>query len=698
MEGKKNSKLVTKILIITLVVIGALSIAQILLISSHTRNIVGQSYEEECTELTKLYTKQLSEKITEYMSLLQTYTNADVVKTGDPAQIVAWLQSNADIRDPQFDYVAFVDREGNFDSDINTHTTVTERSYYLDIIKSGKDETMDDPVASKVSGKTIVHICKAARYNGNIIGFFTGIVSLETLQNIVRDIKIGTSGKGSLFAGNGDLIATSADDEELVVENFKDILAKSDFNKNVQQSLHSGSANGEWANFGGTKNYITYAHVANTPSWMFFFNIDETQVYHAANTVVSWTIGACVAVALALLFIIGFMIIKSLKPLHIVQTTIDGIASGNADLTKRIELKNMENNEIGGVVDGFNSFSEKLQEIIRTLKISKEGLVNTGKALNQSTTETTDSISSIIKTMDSLGEDISNQSQSVTQTAQAVNQIAGNIESLNQMVEMQASSVTQASSAVEQMIGNINSVDQSVNKMAVAFSDLEQKAVLGVKKQEDVNTLIKTIEAESKTLQEANSVISSIAEQTNLLAMNAAIEAAHAGEAGKGFSVVADEIRKLSETSSSQSRTIGEQLKKISATITHIVQASLDAGKAFTNVSSEINNTNSLVQEIKHAMSEQASGSQQISQALSNMNNSTSNVRVASEQIFEENKSILSEIKTLQNATNNMRNGMDEVTSETKQISATGKSLSNLSNEMAKSIDGIGSQIDQFKV
>ena len=134
MEGKKNSKLVTKILLVVLSVVGILNVVQIMLVSSKTR-----------TELTKLYTEQLAQKITEYQSLLQTYTNADVVKTGDPAQIVAWLQSHPEIRDPQFDYVAFVDREGNFDSDINTHTTVTERSYYLDIIKSGPSFTSARP-------------------------------------------------------------------------------------------------------------------------------------------------------------------------------------------------------------------------------------------------------------------------------------------------------------------------------------------------------------------------------------------------------------------------------------------------------------------------------------------------------------------------------------------------------------------------
>ena len=698
--AKKRSRLVTKLLIIVVAIIAVMTVVQTSVIIKRVRTITSSSYEEECKALTEVYVDLLSSKINEYKNLLQVYTNADIVKTGDPKAIVDWLQSHAEIRSPEFDYVAFVDLEGNFDSDIMTHTTVPDRSYYIDIVKSGMDETMDNPVASKVSGKSVVHICKAAKANGRTIGFFTGIVTLEKLQNIIKSIKIGDTGYATRVSGENKLIATSAVQDETKEKKEGD--DKVDFGgiaKAVAKSVSSGGLDAAWdKNEKGENSYITFKPISGTPNWLFMFSIKDDQVYAAANNVVKLMIVVAVVYMLVMLFVIGALVATSLKPLDVVRNTISGIAHGDADLTQRIVLRHASNNEIGDVVNGFNQFSDKLQEIIKSLKDSKVELVNAGRALNDSTEETESSITQIISTIEMMGKNIGNQSQSVSQTAGAVNEIASNIESLNHMIAAQASSVTQASAAVEQMIGNVNSVDNSVSKMAGAFEDLEKKAVTGVQKQDDVNQLIKNVEAESQTLQEANAVISSIAEQTNLLAMNAAIEAAHAGEAGKGFSVVADEIRKLSETSSQQSKTIGEQLQKISSTIQGIVQASLDAGKAFEAVSQGINGTNSLVQEIKNAMIEQGEGSKQISLALNNMNDSTSEVRTASMEMSEGNKAILEEIKLLQDTTLNMRQGMEEMGIGAKKINETGASLAGLSEKVENSISKIGLQIDQFKV
>lgn len=697
-DSQKNSNLVRTITIITAITIVIINVCQTLIVTAISRSNVRKTFEEECSFITETYTELISSKITQFYSLLDAYTSADVVKTADPDQIVRWLQASADIRSAEFDYVAFVDESGNFNSDIMTNTTVTDRQYYLDIIKYGKDKTMDNPVQSKVSGKSIVHICKAAKVDGKTIGFFTGIVSLDSIHRIVEDARIGTTGGIKLFSGE-DLLITSS----IKVDDEKEVLGSgyesSTLMPRIKQAHSTGKIDSIWAaRKNGKKTLLTFKGIPNTPNWIVEFLLDEKEIDISTSSVTWILIAGSTVFTITLVILISVLLVKALKPLKVVQKTINDIAEGNADLTKRIQLQHLKNDEVGKVVNGFNKFASKLQDIVKNIKLSKVELISTGRRLNTSTEDTEFSISQIIQNIETMGNQISTQTNSVNQTASAVNQIASNIDSLNRMIENQTDSVEQASSAIEEMIGNINSVNNSVTKMSDAFEDLEQKAVTGIKKQEDVDHLIKTIEQESQTLQEANSVISSIAEQTNLLAMNAAIEAAHAGEAGKGFSVVADEIRKLSETSSQQSKTIGDQLKKISETISRIVQASTDAGTAFGTVTQGINDTTTLVREIKNAMVEQSAGSKQISLALNNMNDSTSEVRTASLEMSEGNKAILQEINQLQEATESIKDGMDQMSGGASKINETGSLLMSLSDQMEDSIAKIGNQIDEFQV
>ena len=53
------------------------------------------------------------------------------------------------------------------------------------------------------------------------------------------------------------------------------------------------------------------------------------------------------------------------KPLKLVKASVETIASGNADLTQRIP--EATNDEIGDVVNGFNSFVAKLHGIVTNL-------------------------------------------------------------------------------------------------------------------------------------------------------------------------------------------------------------------------------------------------------------------------------------------------------------------------------------------
>ena len=571
------------------------------------------------------------------------------------------------------------------------------RAYFAEAF-AGKDYA-SDPTLSPVTDTILQHYSVPVyNFDNKIIGAIVMVISGNTIEETIAGIDMGGGMHPSVINwATSTTVAninenTETSEEEggaaldesqglgLILNNI--FAGKEGIDEFVDPNIHAHLL-ASYKKIPGT----TWTVFAVAPFDIYFGSLKSLQ------TTVLLIIGLTIIIAGGIIF---FLIGLLIKPLKTVKSSIETIASGNADLTQRIP--EATNDEIGDVVKGFNAFVEKLQGIVTNLQSSKTNLITVDSDLQASTQDTSASITEIIANIESLNNQIISQASSVQETAGAVNQISSNIESLERMIESQAACVTEASAAVEQMIGNITSVNNSVGKMISSFATLQKHSSEGFTTQSNANEKIMRIEEQSKMLQDANTAIASIAEQTNLLAMNAAIEAAHAGEAGKGFAVVADEIRKLSETSTDQSKTIGTELQKIQDTIQDVVEVSNETNTAFNAIEHSISETSQIIEQIKGAMEEQQIGSKQIIDALKSMNNSTSEVRSASGEMTEGNKHILSEIHRLQEATETMKGSIEEMQTGAQRINQTGAALSDISGKVAGNIQKIGSEIDLFKV
>ncbi len=661
-----------------------------------SRDELKKSVEKQLLSLAQTVGSEIESINAKHFMLVESCANLGPVRGSDLSLYEKWLLVNtATGKNDQYYGLVFCDEKGVGYGSKGNWNDLHERDYMAHAMK-GEHFIMDPNWSKVINSLCTYYAVPVLNDSGKQIAEVAAVVDATDLCHTMKEIVVGenshpfvmnrTTGK-FVAHENEELVKGGEAVSENIPKGFAGVLEKINAGESGVEVFYDELASEKYA--------VSFMPIDGT-SWTAVCYAPYTDFYSGLLKLLNAMI-LITAVAIVLSLIVGLCVVNfSLRPLKKVSGAINGIASGEADLTRRLEATTKD--EIGNVVNGFNAFSEKLQKIIGDVKFSKDDLVSAGEDMTTVSVETASSITEIIANIQSMHKQIDTQSQSVSQTAGAVNEIASNIESLERMIESQSNGVSQASAAVEEMIGNIVSVNGSMDKMANSFMELRENSQAGFSKQAAVNEQVKEIEAQSNMLQEANLAISSIAEQTNLLAMNAAIEAAHAGEAGKGFAVVADEIRKLSETSTAQSKTIGLQLNNIKDSINEVVNASGEASKAFEAVSKKLEETDALVMQIKAAMEEQQEGSHQITDALHNMNDSTVEVRTASSEMAEGNRMILEEVRNLQDATGVMKESMEEMSIGAKKINETGATLSTISGRVKDSIEKIGSQVDLFKV
>lgn len=276
--------------------------------------------------------------------------------------------------------------------------------------------------------------------------------------------------------------------------------------------------------------------------------------------------------------VLSFAARRALQRLVVLQSALENIASGEGDLTRRLDETG--NDELSKVSRSFNIFVSKISDTISSIRTTAES-VNVAS-----------------------GEIAAGNTDLAARTEQAA------------AIQQTASSMEELASTVRQTAESGNVADQIANNSRAA-------AIEGGQLMVDVVDTMQDINSSSQRMSDIVGVIDSIAFQTNILALNAAVEAARANEHGHGFAVVAGEVRSLAQRSAQSAREIRELILANVDRVNAGSELVRTAGGAMDKIVTEVQHLSDIIGEIKVAANEQNAGISQVGIAMTQLEATT---------------------------------------------------------------------------
>ncbi len=495
-------------------------------------------------------------------------------------------------------------------------TGVREGEYYL-CPKATKQPCVVDPASYDFAGKQVL----VASFNAPVLvdNQFKGVVgndlALDFIQGLLNTAKgelYDGAGELALIAANGTLIAATKDasligqpaskalDAELLDQlkqsSSEQAINKLDENRELFQLLLPFKV-------AGTSTRWTLA--IELPTSAVFADLNKLQSGLAEqaqeDTFGMALVGLLVAgVGLLVIWFVGYGIAHPLRQMVLM---LDDIAKGDGDLTKRLQVDRAD--ELGQIANGFNTFLNKLQNMIRDV-------VTSVQKVSDSSEHTADIA---IRT----NEGVQRQMAEIDQVATAVHEMTATAQDV-------ARNATQAAEAANHADRSANDGKNIVQKTAAAIGSLATE--IG-----RATTVVQTLAKDSENINAILTAIRGIAEQTNLLALNAAIEAARAGEQGRGFAVVADEVRNLAQKTQQATEEIQSMIQQLQngtrevvnvmeqsqARTDDSVQQAAAAAQALESITQAVSVINDMNTQIASAAEEQSAVAEDINRNVTNI-------------------------------------------------------------------------------
>ncbi|AKN26891.1 methyl-accepting chemotaxis protein [Stutzerimonas stutzeri] len=369
------------------------------------------------------------------------------------------------------------------------------------------------------------------------LGFFNRLVA-EKQDEIGGEVMI-VEADGKILSNQPQL------GSDMVLRNVSELASQSPFIAAVQKALTSPTQalrRDLYTSKAGDAFSFFIEPIEGTP-WFLAAALPTAKLEERSDEMLGTLAFLQIPMVIVLLALMLVAISQLMKRLTVLKINIDSLSAGDADLTKRIDIKGEDEvDQVGRSVNGFIGYLQKMMIDVSDATTQIQSEIAQLKQLSRSTNE-------------ALSRHASETDQAVT----AINEMSSTAESVAQSA---------SDTATFTQTANHNAVS---SKLVVEDASTSVRSL--VSEVESATAKVQAMQADAQRINDVLGVIGDIAGQTNLLALNAAIEAARAGEQGRGFAVVADEVRALAARTQQSTSEINETLQRLKDAVGSAVQA-----------------------------------------------------------------------------------------------------------------------------
>jgi methyl-accepting chemotaxis protein len=385
----------------------------------------------------------------------------------------------------------------------------------------------------------------AIRKGGSAYGVSTIDLTLGFFNDLVANKEKEIKGQIMIVEADGKILSNlPALNDQIVLKNVSELASRSPFIAQIKSALERGEQR-SFADFqarDGEQTSFFLKPIEGTP-WLLATALPSRLLTEKTRSVLG-TLGWLQLPMVALLLLLMVVALRKLMGrLQLLTANIQSLSSGDADLTRRIDIKG--DDEVDRIGVAVNRFIAYLQEMIADLATSSRQISVELEQLKRQSDHTNGILARHASETDQAVTAITEMSSTADSVAHSANETATFTQAANEHAAHSRQTVDEAAESVLALVNEVESATARVQAM----------------------------QQDARKINDVLGVIGEIAGQTNLLALNAAIEAARAGEQGRGFAVVADEVRALAGRTQQSTSEINEML----ATLQNAVDAAVGA-------------------------------------------------------------------------------------------------------------------------